>query len=175
MLIPTSSVAAGSLSAQVPQSLSGLNTGFEEPLFSIAFFACLIPDPQLINHVHKSVKSDHSAHKRGPFTALNQAGGQSPNAQRTGICQILLESDPCAPVRIVLPDSPTVMPVSSASRISFSSRVVVYPPESRHAEDETDRHLLSPGRSAEQSYSAMKRQSSSAMRMVQRRTPLKKT
>ena len=62
------------LSAQVPQSLSRLNAGFEEPLSSIAFFACLIPELPLINHVHKSVKSDHSAHKRRLFTALNQAG-----------------------------------------------------------------------------------------------------
>ena len=51
------------LSAQVPQSLSGLNAGFEAPLSSVAFIACLIPELQLLNHGHKSVKSNHSAHQ----------------------------------------------------------------------------------------------------------------
>ena len=82
------------LSAQVPQSLSGLNAGFEAPLSSVAFIACLIPELQLLNHSHKSVKSNHSAHQCRLFTALNQAGGQSPDAQKTGICQILQECNP---------------------------------------------------------------------------------
>lgn len=67
------------LSAQVPQSLSGLNAGFEAPLSSVAFIACLIPELQLLNHGHKSVKSNHSAHQCRLFTALNQAGGHEPS------------------------------------------------------------------------------------------------